>query len=145
MGPWSLRLRSALAAAVSLALLATAGSALAGDGKLVAPEAGSPEAALLAGLELIKAGKFDQWVDTLCHKEDLCYNDNSVASVKKYNLPAMQRLAPKCLKDGGKLEVTKVDDKGDGYKVIFAVCDPKGMPRPFHLKLAGKDWKFKKI
>ncbi len=139
------RLRIVLLAAFSMALFFTGGAALAGDGEVVTPDKGSPEAALLAGLELIKDGDFDKWVDTLCHKGDLCYNGNAIKSVKKYNLPAMKRLAPQCIKDGGKLKVTRKDDMGDGYFKIFAECNPKGMPRPFHLKKEGKAWKFKKI
>ena len=53
-----------------------------------------------------------------------------------------------CLSHGtDSLEITREDGdaaKGDTLK-IFVKCNPRGMPRPFHLKKEGKTWKFFKI
>ncbi len=130
-----------------LLLLVAAVPASAQKGKDVKPADGSVHEAILKGLELIRDGKFDAWIDRYCHKGDLCFNDNSKAGLKRYNLPAMKRQAAHCIKDGGVLRVTRTD--GDPAKVdevkIFAVCNPKGMPRPFTMKKEDKSWKFKKI
>ncbi len=133
-----------LTIALSTVALLVTGSAFA---EPTAPAAGSPEATILAGLELIRDGKFGKWMSKHCHTEDLCHNANSRKSLEKYNLPAMKRLAPKCIKAGGKLDVTRVngDPKTDQQVKIFVVCDPAGMPRPFTMKKQGSAWKFKKI
>ncbi|MCA9515052.1 MAG: hypothetical protein KC635_08940 [Myxococcales bacterium] len=141
------RFRPFLAALLAFGVLGFAATAMAADGETVTPKEGTVYYSIAEGLKLIKDGKFDAWKKAYCHTGDLCYNDNAWRSVEKYNLPALQRLAPKCLKDGGKLLVTKVDgdvDKDDSLK-IFIECDPKGMPRPFYLKKDGKTWKFTKI
>jgi hypothetical protein len=126
-----------------LALLVT-GSALA---EPTAPAAGTPEATILAGLKLIRDGKFDAWMAQHCHQGDLCHNNNARKSLKKYNLPAMQRVAPDCIKAGDKLEITRVDGNPatDEQVKVFALCNPKGMPRPFTMKKEGSAWKFRKI
>lgn len=141
------RFRLVLVALLSLSFAGVGGFALAANGESVEPKEGTVYASIAEGLKLIKDGKFKEWKSKFCHKGDLCYNDNSWRSIEKYNLPALQRLAPKCLKDGGKLLVTKVEgdlDKDDSVK-IFIECDPNGMPRPFYLKKEDKIWKFTKI
>jgi len=122
--------------------------ASAGKSKLVTPKEGTYLYALVQGLTTIKDGKFDEWIDKFCHPDDLCYTENAKKSLLKYNLPAIKRIAGQCLKDAPKMKVTRTDGdaaKGDTEIKVFVECDPKGMPRPFRLKLHGKDWKFKSI
>ena len=114
---------------------------------VTSPAAGTHLHALLEGLKLVRDGRFDDWVGTWCSTSELCFNPTSIASLKKYNLPAMQRVAPQCLKGAGEtLEVTRIDGDPAGTLPIkvFLRCDPAGMPRPFEL-VNQSGWKFKKI
>ncbi len=150
-------LAAPLAAALLLAL--TASLALAGPARaeaarspltaeVVKPAADTPQAAIVGALELIKAGNFDGFISKYCHKGKLCPTGQAKASLKRYNLPALQRLAPKCLKAGGGIEVTRVngDPATEPEVKIFIVCDPAGMPRPFTLRNdEGGVWKHIRI
>lgn len=105
------------------------------------PKADTAYGSILNGIKLIQKGSFDAWIDGFCHEKELCYNDAATSALKKYNLPALHRLAEHCLKDKGTtLHVTKDEDKAGGGKKIFIKCHDKGMPRPFHLKKEGKKW-----
>lgn len=105
------------------------------------PAADSVHAAILGGLRLVKKGDFDGWVNTYCDKANLCYNSNAIRTLKKYNLPELQRRSSNCLKDGGKsIFVTKEQEKPGGGVKLFLQCNPKGMPRPFHLLKTGTKW-----
>lgn len=130
-------------AATSLLALVFSSSAFA---KPVKPEAGSVYAALYDGLKLVAEGKFDGFIDKFCSKDKLCPTDQAIASLRKYNLPAAQRQAPKCLK-GDSLEVTKVegDPAKDESLKIFIQCDERGMPRPYQMTKEGGSWRFKNI
>ncbi|MBP7585628.1 MAG: hypothetical protein KBA61_16410 [Spirochaetes bacterium] len=124
---------------------------LAGDGltqqTVTNPDQASPHYALIEGLKLIKNGQFDKWVSTWCSKTELCYNNNSVQSLKRYNLPVQQRRAGQCLKgNGASIQVTRTDGNPakDSQVKIFILCEPKGMPRPYTL-IKDNGWKFKSI
>ncbi|MFT5433594.1 MAG: hypothetical protein ACI9OJ_004300 [Myxococcota bacterium] len=112
------------------------------------PPTPSVEAAkqtVLAGLKLIEAKDFEGWISQYCHPEHLCPTETSKKSLKRYNLPAIQRLAKKCI-NGGKLRVKRAKrDDSLGRIKLYVVCDPKGMPRPFSLRKHGADWKFERI
>lgn len=138
---------AAVATFVALLTVPLAASAQKRGAKLITPKKDSPELVLLAGIKMIEAGNFDGWIDAHCHTEDLCFNANSKQSLRKYNLPALKRLAGKCHRTGGTaLEITRKDAPAtDGTVKIFVACDPRGMPRPFYLKKQGAAWKFKKI
>jgi len=132
-----------LLAATSLLALTLSASAFA---KPVKPDAGTVYAALYDGLKLVADGKFDGFIDKFCSKDKLCPTDQAIGSLKKYNLPAAQRQAPKCLK-GANLEVTKVEgdpEKDDNLK-IFIQCDERGMPRHYQMVKEGGARKFKNI
>lgn len=135
-----------LRALLAFSLVAAVAGAAVADETVKGPAKDSPHYAIIEGLKLIKAGDFDEWVDTWCSKKELCFTDQSVASLKKYNLPTLQRLAPKCLKEGDAILVTRTDGDpaSDDALTIYIQCDPKGMPRPFHL-LKEDGWKFKRI
>ena len=126
------------AVAATLALSAPAGATRSTvEAKLVtSPAESSPEYVVVKTLELIKAGNFDGFIAKYCHKGKLCTTGQAKSSLKRYNLPSLQRLAPKCLKAGGAIDVTRV--KGDPAKdvevKVFITCDPRGMPRPFTLR-----------
>jgi len=124
----------------SLSLLAYGTSALA---KPVTPEPGTVYAALFDGLQLVAAGKFDAFIDGFCSKERLCTTEQAIRSVKQFNLPASQRLAPKCFR-GADLDVTRVDGDlaTDDRVKIFIQCDERGMPRPYEMVKEGGAWKF---
>ncbi|MFT7582584.1 MAG: hypothetical protein ACI9MR_004266 [Myxococcota bacterium] len=142
------RVFSKLSGLALVAVFALGAVATQAQAKSVTPAIGSAEATILQGLKLINAGKFDKWVSTQCSKEKLCHNTNAIKSVKKYNLPALKRIASQCIKAGDTLDVTKVqgDAKTDATLKIFVQCNPKGMPRPFHLIKNSKGaWKFSKI
>ena len=132
-----------LLAASSVLLLGLGGSALA---KPVTPEAGTVYGALYDGLKLVAEGKFDGFIDKFCSKDKLCPTDQAIGSLRKYNLPAAKRQAPKCLK-GDHLEVVKVDgDPSSADEVkVFIQCDERGMPRPYQMVKEGGAWKFKNI
>lgn len=113
-----------------------------------APKAGTPHHAIIEALKLIRAGNFDGFIKKWCHKGKLCPTGQAISSLKRYNLPAMKRLASKCLKAGDTLEVTRVngDPAKDSEVKIFIVCDPRGMPRPFTLSnTEGGAWKHIRI
>lgn len=135
-----IRLVTACATLLVLGLSATASA------KPVAPEAGTVYETLYNGLKAVADGKFDVFVDKFCSKDKLCPTDQAIASLKRYNLPAAQRQAPKCLK-GANLEVTKVDGDpaSDDNVKIFIQCDERGMPRPYQLVKEGGKWMFKNI
>lgn len=129
---------------IALALLLTT-TALAD--RVKAPKAGTAHHALLDGLSLLKDGKFDAWIDRYCHPDKLCFSAGSKKSLLRYNLPAIKRLAPQCIKDGDSLEITRTDGdpaKDEAVK-IFVLCNPKGMPRPFRLRKKGARWMFERI
>jgi len=135
-----------LRAPLALVLLAAVvGTAVAAD-TVKAPAEDSPHYAIIEGLKLIKAGDFDKWMDRWCSEKELCFTDQAKDSLKRYNLPTLQRLAPDCLKEGDAIEVTRTD--GDPAKdaevSIFIQCKAGGMPRPFHL-IKEDGWKFKRI
>lgn len=101
---------------------------------------------LVSGLKLIREGKFDSFMNTLCSKESLCINANSRSSLTRYNLPAMQRRAERgCLKAGDQIEVTRHEDAGNGEKKVFLQCESTAMPVPFYLKEEGGKWVFTRI
>lgn len=137
--------------AVTFAFAAvSAGAASAADKEFKNPAKDSVHAALIAGLKLLKAEKFDKWIDGSCHKEQLCYNANSIKSLKRYNLPAIFRLltkkSPSCLRgNDDTIVVTRSDTQPDGTEKIFVKCLDDGMPRPFYLAKEGGAWKFTKI
>lgn len=130
--------------ALTLGLVLAGGSASA---ELVkSPAAGTMEFALLDGIKLIKAGKFDDWVSKYCSKDKACITSNSVASYKRYNLPAKQRRAPACMRENETaLDITKVEDQSDGSKKVFVKCNEDGMPLPFYLIKEGDTWRFAAI
>jgi hypothetical protein len=110
------------------------------------PAPASPEATLVEGLTLLRDGKFDPWIAKLCSKAKLCINDNAVASLKRYNLPAKQRRAAACLRDNGAaVEVNRTDDLSATERKIFLNCEPTAMPVPFHLVKEGEAWRFSQI
>jgi len=114
------------------------------DSKPEVPKAGTPEAAVLGGLVLLAKGDHDAWLSKYCHTEDLCFTESAIKSLKRYNLPAITRLAPSCIKAGNKLLITRRKPEGDATR-IFVKCKEKGMPRGFLMKKQGADWKFKRI
>ncbi|TNF23388.1 MAG: hypothetical protein EP329_27665 [Deltaproteobacteria bacterium] len=130
----------------AIAALFVIGLGTQASAKEVTPEKGTVYEVLYSGLKAVADGKFDVFVDRYCSKDKLCPTDQAIRSLKKYNLPAAQRQAPKCLK-GDKLDVTRVDgdlDKDEMVK-IFLVCDPNGMPRPYQMTKEGGKWMFKNI
>ncbi len=107
------------------------------------PADGTAERALLDGLKLIRDGKFDAWISQFCSTNDLCYTDHSIKSLKKYNLPTIQRLADQCIKGtGDALDVTRTVVKDKDTKV-FIQCGPQAQPRPFTMVKEPKGWRFK--
>lgn len=125
---------------------------MAGEKKTIKnPKADTPYFALLEGLKLIKAGKYDEWVEKWCHKQDLCKDAKSISTLKKYNIMMQNRLLNEkdsCLK--GKedtLIVTRT--MGDPQKAqklkIFLECKAKSMPRPYTLKKEGQNWRFERL
>lgn len=111
----------------------------------VVPAADTAERAVLDGLKLIRDGQFDAWVSQWCSTRELCFTEKSVDSLKKYNLPVIQRLAARCIRGtGDALEITRtvVDDKGTK---VFVACDPDAQPRPFTLVKEAKGWRFKAL
>ncbi len=133
-----------------LAATLTIGTAVAEDGTKradkVVKAAPDHETALLEGLKLIKAGDFDGWISNWCSTEKLCYTDTAKKGILRYNLPALKRIVGHCIKDGDTLKVTKTQGKVDEGKLkVFIECNPKGMPRPFHLTKDKAGWRFAKI
>ena len=139
-------MRFAIAITCSVMLFATAANAQS-KGKVKKADPGTIYATIVDGLELIRDKKFEPFLDRYCHTEDLCFNENAKNSLRRYNLPAVSRLAAKCLKDARTLLVTRQDGdpKTDDTIKVFVVCDPRGMPRPFTVKKQDGKWKFKKI
>jgi hypothetical protein len=105
--------------------------------EIKAPPENSPYYTLIESLKLIKAEAYDDWISKWCSKNELCFNETSIASLKKYNLPAINRLAPDCLKGEAKdyIIVTRIDGdpEKDAKLQIFIQCKAEGMPKPFRL------------
>ena len=99
--------------------------------------------AVLHGLRLIHAGKFDAWIDTFCHA-DQCTTPKAIKALKQFNLPTLKRRAEHCLKGKKRLSivVTRMVKRPGGVKKIFVKCNPKGSPYPFNLKKEKKAWKW---
>ena len=138
-----IRMITAFAALLTLGLGALGSSASA---KEVTPEKGTIYESLYNGLKAVADGKFDVFVDEYCSKDKLCPTSQAIKSLKKYNLPAAQRQAPKCLR-GTKLEVKRLDgdpDKDEMVKV-FIQCDERSMPRPYQMVKEKGKWMFKNI
>ncbi len=114
----------------------------------VVPKKGTPHHSLLGGLKLILNGKFDNWMKTYCHPDDLCMTETARKSLLKYNLPALKRIGKHCIKGrGNAIKVTRTDGdpaKDDTIK-LFIQCNPKGMPRPFTFKKKDGRWLWKKV
>ena len=143
------RVITLLTVTFALAFL-SGGVASAAKKEIKNPDKGTVHHALIEGLKLIKAQKFDKWISKSCHKDQLCYNANSIKSLKRYNLPAVYRLltkkSPSCLRgNDDTLLVTRTQAQSDGTQKIFVKCLEQGMPRPFYLLKEGKAWKFTKI
>ena len=113
---------------------------------LVTPEAGSPEHVVLQGLKLIESGKFDRWVKRYCHAGKLCVTPMAIKSLKAFNLKAVQKLAPHCIRGKGKdqLHITRREQVGSELK-LYIRCRADGMPRPFTLEREANAWKFRRI
>ena len=113
------------------------------QGKAQAVKAGSVYQSVLHGLRLIHAGNFDGWISGYCHS-DQCTTLNARRALKRYNLPALKRRSPHCLRGPSKmtLEVTRTDKLPAGAIKIFVKCHPKGSPYPFTLKKDGAKWKW---
>ena len=111
------------------------------------PAPGTAYHAILSSVKLIQAGDYDKWINEYCHPSKLCYNNNSIKALKKYNLPALKRFTSECLKDNGTtLHVTRIDgnpDK-DSSVVIFLNCTPGKRARGFYMN-KDKGWKFIRI
>ena len=104
------------------------------------PKAGSLYGAILGGLQLVKDGKFDQWISTYCDPKKLCPTPRAKKALKKYNLTQLRKQAGYCLqKDGKSLVVTRQVKANKGEKV-FIKCNPKGSPKPFTLQKTGDRW-----
>lgn len=130
------RLFTLVLAAGLIGSLATSAGAVE---KVTKPAKGTVYEAILGGLKLVDAGKYDAWIKTYCHK-DTCHNDNVKKNYKKYNLPALKKVSSACLKGPDTIHVKKVKDKPNGGKKVFIKCKDGGMPRPFHLLKDGKKW-----
>jgi len=132
--------RRLLVLMLSVGLVSTfAITASAATKKITKPAKDSVYAAIIGGLKLVDAGKYDKWIDTYCHK-DTCHNSNVKKAYKKYNLPALSKVSSHCLKGPDTIHVHKEKDKADGGKKIFIKCKDGGMPRPFHLLKDGSKW-----
>ena len=110
-----------------------------------APKAGTLYGAIVGGLKLIKAGKFDAWINTYCHPDDLCYTERAKGYLKKYNLKQLRKQAGFCLNpDGNSLIITR-QLQSNGQEKVFVKCNPKGSPKPFWLKKKGSRWYWTKV
>ncbi len=145
----SLRALSLLSLLTILTLSITAQAKDGPSHKVIkSPAKGSPYYAIIEGLKLIEAEHFNAWMTEWCSTSELCLNDRTRNSLKKYNLPAMKRMAPHCLKGrDDELHVTRTD--GDPAKdtsvKVFIKCKEGGMPRPMWLKKEDGGWRFEKI
>ncbi|MFO0744351.1 MAG: hypothetical protein U1F43_01585 [Myxococcota bacterium] len=109
------------------------------------PALDTPQAAIIEGMKLIKDGKFDDWISKWCSKEKKCLNDQANSALKRYNLPAKQRRAAACIKDGDTIEVTRTDKISETELKIFVQCEPTAMPIPFWMIKEGSAWHFSNI
>lgn len=109
------------------------------------PAVDSPHGVIIEGLKLIKDGKFDNWIEKHCSKDKKCFNPQTNAALKRYNLPAMQRRAGKCVKNEDTIEVTRTDKISETELKIFVQCEPTAMPVPFWLIKEGNAWHFSNI
>ena len=108
------------------------------------PEA-AQDAAIVAGLKHIRDGEFDTWIKDYCSKEKKCFNEQASTALKRYSLPAMQRRAPKCLRDGDTIKVVRRDKVTETETKVFVACEETAMPVPFWLIFEGRVWKFSNI
>jgi hypothetical protein len=138
--------------ALALFCFAMLPQAFAGDApshKVVkAPAKGSVYHAIIEGLKLIDTEHFGAWVRDYCSPTKLCITDKATGSLKRYNLPAMKRMAPFCLKgQQDELHITRTDGdpKKDKKVKIFILCKEGGMPRPFRMIKEDGGWRFEKI
>lgn len=129
--------------ALPLAFLLMPGTSMAETFKK--PTLDTPQGVIVEGLKLIKDGKFDDWITKHCSKDKKCFNAQTNSALKRYNLPAMQRRAGKCVKDGDTIEVTRTEKISETELKIFVQCETTAMPIPFYVIKEGKDWHFSNI
>jgi len=132
-----------LFAALPLAFMLVPSAAMAETFKT--PAVDTPHGTIVAGLKLLRDGKFDDWIGKYCSKDKKCFNDQANGNLKRYNLPAMQRRAKNCVKDGDSIEVTRTDKISETELKIFVQCETTAMPIPFWLIKESDGWKFSNI
>lgn len=131
-------------------VLFMSGSLLAKEPKEDAGKKATPayQASLIEGLKLIQDEKWDTWIADYCSKEKLCTTPNAIASLKRYNLPAMKRRVDRgCLKEGNKIAETRLDGdpSKDSQIKVFIECETTAMPVPFRLIKEDGKWLFQGI
>ena len=124
---------------ISVGIIAAFAFSASAAKKVTKPAKDSVYAAIIGGLKLVDAGKYDKWISKYCHK-DTCHNGNVKKNYKKYNLPALKKVSSHCLKGPNTIHVHKEKVKPNGGTKIFIKCKDGGMPRPFHLLKDGGKW-----
>lgn len=112
--------------------------------KIASPPAGSVEGTIIASIDLITAGKFDEWMKDYCHPS-YCPDDAAAReAMKNYNLTASSKTAAACLQDDGKSVIVTRQD-GDPTKdskvTTYLFCGEKRMPTPATLEKVGDAWR----
>ncbi|MBN1130999.1 MAG: hypothetical protein JXA71_18565 [Chitinispirillaceae bacterium] len=151
-GPYKWQVKTLTVTAVSIPSTASANTAPAStpasSQMVTSPPQTSPHYALLEGLKLIKENKFDDWISFWCSAQDLCFNATSISSLKKYDLPALARLAPDFLKNNGTaIHVSRIEGnpQTDVLVKIFLLGKAGSMPKPFTMIKRNNSWKFYRL
>lgn len=109
--------------------------------KITDPEPGTLEYTALTSIEMMRDGKFDEWMNSWCHPTRCPDDPNARASLKRYNLTAASKTGAGCLHDGGKsLIVTRRVDDAPDKKTIYLFCGETRMPAPSTYIKQGDKW-----
>jgi hypothetical protein len=109
--------------------------------KFTNPTAGSIEHAIIDSMQLIGAGKLDEWISKYCDAMT-CHDAAAKESLKSYQLKSSSKTAHECLTDDGSILVTRRETvEAEGSTRIYVFCGPNRMPAPASLKPVGDGWK----
>lgn len=112
---------------------------------LIKPKQGSVYYALLQGLKLLAVGDIEEWINRYCDGIRLCNNSSELNNIRQYRAELQKKIAPGCLKDGGKaLHIDHVigNPEIDIAVKVYLICDENGPPRFYSLRRTVDYWFF---
>ena len=110
--------------------------------KITNPAAGTIEHAIIESMKMIKAGQFDQWMNTWCHPDRCPDTPSARESMRRYNLKSSQPSIHHCMQDDQtSILVTRRDEPdAQGRQTVYIFCGETRMPAPSTLVQVDGKW-----